>query len=327
MAMLLDIALIVVSIGFLWKGSDMLVESAAKIAASLGISDLVIGLTVVAIGTSAPEFAVTISAVLAGKSDISVSNVVGSNIFNLGFILGGTAMIHEIHTTKKVVNRDGTFLILITLLLSYFLFNPVLENFSLEQAERKFELVRWEGAVLFSLLVIYMSYLFFKKEVMDDEEIDHSPPKAKDWFFLLLGIGGVVYGGHLLVESASNVARAFGVSDWVIGVTIVAAGTSAPEMATSITAAIKGKHGMAIGNLIGSDMFNLLGVLGLAGMLKETLVVSPAAQSSMIMLVVMVCVVVFFMRSDMKVSRTEGAILVGVNLVRWVYDFMGNSAG
>jgi len=317
MSIAIDLALIVLSIGLLWKGSDILVEAASKIAASLGISDLVIGLTVVAIGTSAPEFAVTINAVLEGKSDISVSNVVGSNIFNLGFILGGTAWIHSVATNKKLVYRDGFFLIGVTLLLSYFLFN--------DSTPGQISLDRWEGFVLLGLLVSYMSFLFIKKEAPDEEHISHEKVRPLDILLLILGIGGVVYGGDLLVEHASSVARSFGVSEWVIGVTIVAAGTSAPELATSLTAAMKNKHGMAVGNLIGSDLFNLLGVLGLAGVLKESLVVSPAAESSMIMLVIMVVVVVAFMRTGWKISRVEGAILVLSNLVRWVFDFMSKS--
>ncbi|MDT8448084.1 MAG: calcium/sodium antiporter [bacterium] len=317
MHLLLDIALIVLSIGLLWKGSDLLVESAGKIAVSLGISDLVIGLTVVAIGTSAPEFAVTISAVLAGKTDISVSNVVGSNIFNLGFILGGTAWIHSVATSPKLVYRDGMFLIFVTLLLSFFLFNP--------SSHGGFSLDRWEGAVLMGLLIAYLLFLFIKKEKLEEDAIIHEPVKVMDWVLLLLGFAGVVGGGELLVENASSVARAFGVSEWVIGVTIVAAGTSAPELATSLTAALKQRHGMAVGNLIGSDLFNLLGVLGLAGMLKESLPVSQAAESSMVMLVVMVLIVVFFMRTGWRVSRLEGAFLVLVNLVRWIFDFMSKT--
>jgi len=317
MSIAIDLALIVVSIALLWKGSDVLVESASKIAASIGVSDLVIGLTVVAIGTSAPEFAVTINAVLSGKADISVSNVVGSNIFNLGFILGGTAWIHAVATNPKLVYRDGLFLIFVTLLLSYFLFN--------NSTEGQISLDRWEGAIMLGLLVAYMSFLFIKKETLEEDEISHDKVSWVDVALLVLGIGAVVGGGDLLVESASNVARTFGLSEWVIGVTIVAAGTSAPEMATSLTAAVKGKHGMAVGNLIGSDLFNLLGVLGLAGVLKESLIVSPAAESSMIMLVIMVIVVVGFMRTGWKVSRAEGAFLVLVNLVRWVFDFSSKS--
>ena len=319
---ILNVLLVILSILFLWKGSDLVVNSASNIAYTLGISDLVIGLTVVAIGTSAPEFAVTISAVIAGKADISVSNIVGSNIFNLGFILGGTASVYAIATTPKLVYRDGFFLIGVTILLSFFLFGSNIFNF--DDHTTVGIMTFWEGAILFTILVVYMTHLFFKKEKAE-EEISHERISWKDWFFLLLGLAAIVGGGHLLVESASFIAKSFGVSDWVIGVTIVAAGTSAPEMATSIMALVKGRHGMAIGNLIGSDLFNLLGVLGLAAMLKHPLTVSPEARGSMIMLVLMVILVVYFMRSNWKISRLQGASLVLINLVRWVFDFMGKA--
>lgn len=317
-----NLPLAILSIVLLWKGSDWVVTSASNFAHAWGISDLVIGLTIVAIGTSAPEFAVTISAVLTGKADISVSNIVGSNIFNLGFILGGTASFYAIATTPKLVYRDGFFLIFITLLLSFFLFDFQLLQFN--EPITQGTMTRPEGIILITMLVVYMSYLFFKKEI-PDEEISHEKASWKDAVFLLAGIAAVVGGGHLLVESASAIARFFGVSDWVIGVTIVAAGTSAPELATSITALVKGKSGMAIGNLIGSDMFNLLGVLGLAAILKHPLMVSTEARSSMIMLVLMVMLVVYFMRSGWKITRLQGFTLVVINLIRWTADFMGKS--
>lgn len=318
--LLINFPLAVLSILFLWKGSEWVINSASNIAHSLGISDLVIGLTVVAIGTSAPEFAVTISAVLTGKADISVSNIVGSNIFNLGFILGGTASIYAIKTTPKLVYRDGFFLIAVTLLLSFILFD--FQLFSFNEAITPGKMTRIEGVILFALLIGYMSFLFFKREDLG-EEVTHEKPSWKDWLILVIGLAAVVGGGHLLVSSASQIARVFGISDWVIGVTIVAAGTSAPEFATSMMALIKGRHGMAIGNLIGSDLFNLLGVLGLAGILRAPLVISPEARGSMFMLVFMVVLVVVFMRTNWKISRWQGFTLVVLNLIRWTLDFMG----
>jgi len=327
--LLINLPLLLLSIGFLWKGSEWLVESASSIATTFGISDLVIGLTVVAIGTSAPEFAVTTIAVLTGKNDISVSNVVGSNIFNLGFILGGTACIRAITTSPKLVYRDGTFLISVTVLLAMFLFGPTqLYHFLIGDTTYQgspLVLTALEGGTMMTLLTIYMLFLFFKREQVDGGDISHEKAGWKAYLMLLIGIAGVVGGGHLLVESASAIAKAFGVSDWVIGVTIVAAGTSAPELATSLMAVIKDKHGMAAGNLIGSDLFNLLGVLGLAGILGSPLEVSSEAQGSMIILIAMVTLVIFFMRTGWRVSRLEGAILVVINLVRWIADFSSKS--
>ena len=323
--LLTNLPLFLVSIFMLWYGSDWLVESASSIASTWGVSDLVIGLTVVAIGTSAPEFAVTTMAVLAGKNDISVSNVVGSNIFNLGFILGGTAAIMTVKCTPKLVYRDGFFLIFATVLLSVFLFGPT-QLFHYLSGDTEFTgeplvLTAIEGGTLFFILMAYMLFLFIKKEPLEEDDICHDKADWKVYLMLLVGIASVVLGGHFLVDSASAIAKVFGVSDWVIGVTIVAAGTSAPELATSITAIMKNKHGMAAGNLIGSDLFNLLGVLGLAGMIGNPLAVSPEAQGSMVILVAMVCLVIFFMRSGWQISRVEGSILVIINLARWIADF------
>ena len=309
--LILDCILVLVSIIMLWKGADWLVDSAAEIAHSLKISDLVVGLTVVAFGTSAPEFAVTISAALTGQTDISIGNVIGSNIFNLGFILGGTAIIRPIATSSKLFNRDGLFLLATTALIFilFFGFNGWTpdDNFS-----------KLEGGLLFALLIGYIIFLFIKKD--PPEKIHPSSATLQSYIYFFIGLVMIVYGGHLMVKHASNVAHAMGISDWVIAVTIVAAGTSAPEFATSVSAAMKGRHGIAIGNLIGSDLFNLLGVLGLAGILNPTYI-SEGIFNSVFLLVMMVGLALLMIRTNWKISRPEGILLVSINLVRWYFDF------
>jgi len=307
MDMLIDIAMVVISVLALWLGANWVVESASRIGKKFGMSDLVIGLTIVAFGTSAPEFAVTIAAALRGQGDISVGNVVGSNIFNLGFVLGGVAAVRAITTTPKLVYRDGFFLIGVTILLRIFVHD--------------LNISKVEGSILVALLVIYMSYLLWKREGMHGDEIAAGEATWLDGLKLLGGLTLIVGGGHFLVEGASDLARAFGVSERVIGVTIVAAGTSTPELATSLIAALKGRHGISIGNLIGSDIFNLLGVLGVATLLNPMMTVDPDARNSITILIIMVVVVVFFMRTGWRVSRLEGGSLVVVNLIRWFVDF------
>jgi len=305
--LLLDAVLAAISVGLLWKGSEWLVDSAVRIAHRLRISDLAIGLTVVAIGTSAPEFAVTINAAVKGLADISVSNVVGSNIFNLGFILGGCAAIRPIRTTPVIVWRDGLFLLAMSSVLVLFL--------------KDLALTPKEGLVLFALLVAYITYLFWKKAPVGDTDKD--PGKEATWKdipLLVIGIAAVVGGGHILVWAATSLARGLGLSEWVIGVTIVAAGTSLPEFATSLMAASKGRYGMSLGNLIGSDLYNLMGVLGLAGMLGP-LHIDPAGLKSVYLLVGMVALVVVFMRTGFRVSRAEGLFLIGISVMRWIFDF------
>ena len=303
----LNVVILLVSIVLLWKGADLLVESASRVAEKFGVSDLIIGLTVVAFGTSAPEFAVTINAALKGQADISVGNIVGSNIFNLGFILGTVAVIKSIESSRKLVYRDGIFMILITFLLLFFFYD--------------LKLSRYEGIFLMILMVSYLIYLFRHKEEFGESEIIHETATWRDALILPLSILTVVAGGHLLVESAGFLARGMGVSEWVIGVTIVAAGTSAPEMATSIAAVLKGKHGMSAGNLIGSDIFNILGVLGLAGAITP-MQIHPSAYGSLLMLCGMVILVIIFLRTGWKLSRAEGAVLITIGIGRWILDFM-----
>ncbi|HGY55815.1 MAG TPA: sodium:calcium antiporter [Caldithrix abyssi] len=294
------------SIVALWLGAVWLVEASARIAGRLGISELVIGLTVVAFGTSAPEFAVTISAALKGQTSISVGNVVGSNIFNLGFILGGVALIKAVTTTRKLVRRDGALLLASSGILLVFLYN--------------LQINRWEGIILFAMLVAYIILLFVKKEAPEEEiEIGEF-----HWFEiprLLIGLAAIVAGGHFLVESATLIARHFGVSEWVIGVTVVAAGTSAPEFATSLVAVVRGKHGISAGNLIGSNIFNLLGVLGLAAMIRP-MQIDSGAYMDVVLLTGVAAVAVLFMRTGWKISRFEAGLLITLNLILWITIFM-----
>jgi len=305
MIIIKDIAILLVSIIVIGKGAVWLVDAAARVAKHFGISELVIGLTVVAFGTSAPEFGVTILAAIRGMGDISVGNIVGSNIFNLGFILGGTAIIHSLKTSRTVVFRDGIFLLFGGILLSVFLWDLTLSKI--------------EGVILFTLLVLYLLYLYVNKETIETDDSTNAMYRS-DPILLFVGIGMVLVGSHFLVESAVNIARFIGVSDWVIGATIIAAGTSAPEFATSLTAAIKSRYGMSVGNLIGSDIFNLFGVLGIAGIMRN-LSVGIDAQINLIILTFMIAVVIIFMRTGWVVSRKEGIILVMIGLLRWIYSF------
>ena len=301
-----DRLIVIGTIFLITKGAMWLVDSAVTIAHKVGISELVIGLTIVGFGTSAPEFAVTIISAINGQSDISVGNIVGSNIFNLGFILGGTAIIKSLSTSKKIVYRDGGVLLFGTVMLIVFLWDLVLSKF--------------EGVVLFSFLIVYMGALLFKKEIKKEDE-SVSTYKWYSPFILLFSLVLVVGSSHFLVDSASSLARIMGVSDWIIGVTIVAAGTSAPELATSIVAALRGKYGISVGNLIGSDIFNMFGVLGVASMIQN-LQVDISARIDLILLFCMVILALIFMRTGWKITRVEGILLVLIGLSRWIYSFM-----
>ena len=306
MEILTDVTIVLVCVGVIAKGATWLVDSASKIAKRLGISELVIGLTILALGTSAPEFAVSILAALRGVGNIAIGNIVGSNIFNLGFILGGTAIIHSLKTSRILIVRDGFFLLFGTFLLLFFLWDLTLTKF--------------EGGVLFSLLILYLGYLYVKREQIETKQV----MGKMYWWDPLMLIGGlamVLVGAHFMVESAINLARYMGVSEWVIGATVIAAGTSAPEFATSLAAALRSRYAMSVGNLIGSDIFNLFGVLGVAGILNN-IPVSLDARMHLVFLSLMVALVLVFMRTGWVVSRREGYILVMIGLVRWINSFI-----
>lgn len=304
MNILIDVFVIAASVFGLWWGAVWVVEAATRIARRLGVSQLVIGLTVVAIGTSTPEFTVTLTAALQGFSDISVGNVVGSNIFNLAFILGAVALLHPLVTSRPLVYRDGLVMVGASAVVLVFLLDLTLDI--------------WEGAILVGLLIAYIAWLILQRA-----EVDEVPSGEFHWYDvprLMIGLALIAGSGYFLVDAASNVARTFGISDWVIGMTIVAAGTSLPEAATSLVAAISKRHGISAGNLVGSTVFNLLGVLGLAGLVRP-LHVDDQAIVSMLAQVVLTLLVVWVMRSDWVVSRLEGAALVLFGAAQWIFDF------
>ena len=301
----INIGIIIICILGLWGGATMIVESASRIARKLGLSELVIGLTIVAIATSAPEFAVTVSAAIKGQHAISVGNVIGSNIFNLGIILGLVALFSGLRTTPKLVYRDGVLLLATGILLLFFF--------------RDLKLEFYEGAILFSLLIIYVVHLVYSKQEVDDE-VPAGEYEWKDIPKLIIGAVIIITSSHFFVESSSYLARLWGISEWLIGITIVAAGTSAPELATSIVAVAKGRHGLSAGNLIGSDLFNMLGVLGLASML-QTLGIEQNEYNSIIYMVFTLFILLFLMRTRWRLTKKEGILILFIGFLRWFLDF------
>jgi len=310
---LFNIFICLLSIILMWSGANFVVTHASILARRFNISELVIGLTVVAMGTSAPELLVTATAAFKGYADIAMSNIVGSNVFNLGIILGLMAFIKPLPTNKTIIFRDGLILfgvmILIFLLL---LFNDL-------------ALKRAAGGLLVLILIVYISFLLVKKEpIQRDMEILHvqRKPTYKNYIFLALGFVFLGLGGNFMVESATNLAKAAGVSSWVIGMTIVGGGTSFPELVTCLAASIKGRNHMLLGNLIGSDMFNFAGVLGITCIMRP-IHVSPLALPSFYALIAMMAVVLIFMRTRWKISRVEGFCLIMFGFARWLIGFYG----
>jgi cation:H+ antiporter len=251
------------------------------------------------VGTSAPEFAVSLTAALDEGSSMAISNVLGSNIFNLGFILGGVAIFRPVATGSRVVWRDGTVL-LISSLAVWLLFGIDLG------------VDRSNGALLLLGLVCYLTLLIATARAerpADSDEGGLARPRGAVWLQLLGGIILIAASAELLVEAASSIASTLGLSEWVIGITIVAAGTSLPEFTTSMVAVARGHYGLSLGNIIGSDIFNVLGVLGLTALLQPV-PIGPEAST------------LVFMRTGWRLSRAEGAVLIVFGILRWAFDFM-----
>lgn len=259
MGFVMQLILLVIGFVMLIKGADLFVEGAASIAERFGIPQLVVGLTIVAMGTSAPEAAVSIASALKGSADITVGNIVGSNILNIFIILGLTAVITMVPVGITTVKYEIPYMILITVL---FLGMGITGN--------KITLV--EGVFLWIAFIAYLVYLLLQAKKNKEEAQEEN--KKPIWLLLLLTIGGlalVVWGSDVTVDAASNIAKAMGMSERFIGLTIVALGTSLPELCTSVSAATKGKADIAIGNIVGSNVFNILFVVG------TTALITPVA--------------------------------------------------
>lgn len=293
-------------------GATLLVRGASRLALSFGISPLVVGLTVVAFGTSAPEMAVSVGAVLDGRVDIAIGNVVGSNVFNVLFILGASALIAPLVVDIQLIRQEVPIMIGASLLLLLLGLDGVIAWF--------------DAALLFGLMLAYTTFLVVQSrretQAAKDEYTEAlAPAAAATWDrsplvqlgLVLAGLGALVLGSQWLVEAAVNFARALGISDVVIGLTIVAAGTSLPEVATSLTAAIKGERDIAVGNVVGSNTFNILGCVGLSGLAAGStgLAVPPSllAFDFWVMLAVaLACIPVFL--TGREIARWEGAVFV-----------------
>lgn len=243
---------LVVAFFALIKGADMFVDGASSIARKLGIPPVIIGLTIVAMGTSAPEAAVSITAALDKSNGIALGNVVGSNIFNLLVVLGFCMLMTKVTTKKEIITRDFPWNIMASIIVVLFVLDGTIS--------------RLEGILLLALFVCYIGYVVFcaikSRAAADEDEIGNSS-WLKSIIFLAVGIVLIVLGGDFVVDSATSIAKSWGVDDTLIGLTIVACGTSLPELVTSIVAAKKGECEMAVGNVIGSNLFNLLFILGM----------------------------------------------------------------
>jgi cation:H+ antiporter len=309
----MNILLFLAGLVTLVVGANLLVRGASKLALSFGVSPLVVGLTIVAFGTSAPEVAVSVGAVLDGKTDIAIGNVVGSNIFNVLFILGVSALIVPLVVNIQLIRQEVPIMIGASLLLLALGLDG--------------QLSFWDGAFLFALLVAYTTFLIVqsrRESQAAQRELAHEAPATVEpaaWdsklpaqlALIAAGLAALVFGSEWLVTAAVVFAKAMGVSDLIIGLTIVAAGTSMPEVATSITAAIKGERDIAVGNVVGSNTFNILGCLGLSGLVSGDmgLAMAPSLMAFdiwVMLAVALACLPVFM--TGREIARWEGGVFL-----------------
>lgn len=316
--MLTEILLVLLSFVVLTVGAEILVRGASSIGLSFGLSPLVVGLTIVAFGTSAPELAVSLRAALSGAGDIAMGNVVGSNIFNVAFILGFAALVRPLSVQLQVIRFDMPLMLAASVLFVAFL------SFG-------GGLARWEGALLFAGIIAYTvhSVRAARREStpkLDAEALDTlAVPKAPlaVWLSILLILGGLVslvLGARLLVDNAVLIAQALNVSEAIIGLTIVAAGTSLPELATSVVASIRRETDIAVGNIVGSNIFNVLCIAGAAGIVTP-ISVAGVQTTDLIWMIGISALLLPLMWTGFKIARWEGAVLLasyGVYLFfRW----------
>lgn len=321
--MMLMVLLLVVGVIALYFGADWMVRGGAALGKSLGVSPMVVGLTVVSLGTSAPELFVSILATLRGSADIAVGNIMGSNLANIGLILGVTALVQPLFVAERVVRREMPIMILVTLILGPLLIDQ--------------QIGRIDGVLLVSLLVGYLTFVFYRAKKVPVALVSEYPKIAKvtggvqdprlvkDLAVLVAGAMGLLLGGRAIVESAIFFSESLGISEMGVGLTVVAVGTSLPELATSIMAAMRKETDIAVGNVIGSNLFNIAGVLGVTSLITP-IDVDPGVlwleYPAVLALSFLALLVSLYpmLEGNFNIRRWEGAVLLAgyVGLGAWI---------
>ena len=304
--------LLIVGFVLLIKGSDFFVDGSSNIASILKIPTLIVGLTIVAFGTSAPEAAVSITSSLSGNNALAVSNVIGSNLFNMMLIIGLCALLRELKIGRDVLNKDLPFLVVITAILSGF----IIIGWSIS---------RVEGIILFLLIIGYVSYLVYSAKNTKEAQIVEKPKMGllRSIIYIIGGMAGIIIGADFVVDSASYIAMAFGMSETLVGLTIVAIGTSLPELVTSLTALKKEENQLIIGNVIGSNIFNILFVLGASSIISPITINPNMIVDIALMLGVTILFFIFGKTQD-KYDKKEGFILVALFIAYMAFAIMRN---
>lgn len=305
--MIISIILLIIGFVLLVKGSDLFVDGSASAARLLGIPAVIVGLTVVSMGTSAPEAAVSITAGVQGSNEIAFSNLVGSNVFNLLMVAGVSAIIAPFAVEKSILRRDFPLCIAVMALTAFMAYTGNIIS-------------RLEGAILLVLFVSYIVYLVLQAIRTREIEKNYERPMSagKSVIFIIIGLAAIIGGGQLVVNAATEIARIFGMSETLIGVTIIAIGTSLPELVTSVVAAYKGQSEIAIGNVIGSNLFNIMFILGLSSVCTPIGIVPEAFIDACIMLGTTALGYALCCK-DKKINRADGIFFVILYIVYTVY--------
>ena len=313
----LDVALLTLGVGVLYYGAEWLVRGSARLSATLGVSPIVVGLTVVSFGTSAPELVVSTVAAFGGNPNLALGNVMGSNLANIGLILGLTSVIRPLEVHARVVWREAPIMLLVTAALLPLAWDGMLS--------------RGDGMILLIALVWYLVFVFqtvgdeapeilgeyedFMKASTARSTLVHPP----DVLLVIAGSGSLVLGGYCIVEGAVQVASALGISQVVIGLTVVAVGTSLPELATSLVAAVRKEADIAVGNVIGSNIFNVAAVLGVTSTLRPIPIPEGLIRREMVAVMFLSILLLPVLRSGWQIRRWEGALLLGAYVVAFLF--------
>lgn len=316
--------LLIIGIALLIKGADFFVDGASSIARALHVSPLLIGLTIVAFGTSSPEATVSIIAALEENAGVAIGNVVGSNILNITFVVGVTALINPLKVENETIRKEIPFTLLASVALLI-----LVSDVTLQSLEANF-ITRSDGLIFLLFFAVFLYYIFevarnSREKIKEEASVSktNSPSWGKNSIYTIGGLVAIIIGGDLVVDHATVIAYSFGMSETLVGLTIVAIGTSLPELITSITAAIKKEGDIALGNIVGSNIFNILFVLGAAS------VISPLAVDSkifvdLILMIVFTLILLVFSRTSFRVGRREGTFLVVAYILYMIYIIIRN---
>ncbi|NMH73286.1 calcium/sodium antiporter [Bacillus sp. RO2] len=313
--------LLVVGFALLIKGADWFVDGASQIANILRISPLLIGLTIVAFGTSSPEATVSILAALDGSAEVSLGNVIGSNIFNITLVVGLTALLNPLKVESETIRKEIPFTLLGSAVLLVLISDIALQGFS------KNLLTRSDGLIFLLIFTVFMYYIFEvarnNRDKISVEETSEKPTWGKNIFRTVIGLAAIIFGGELVVRNSTEIAVSLGMSQTLVGLTIVAIGTSLPELVTSIMAAIKKQSEIALGNIVGSNIFNILFVLGTSSLITP-LPVNSKIFVDIGLLVVLTVILLVFSRTNFRIGKIEGTFLAIAYVLYLVFIILRN---